>query len=96
MFVVETRRLLNPRYVINFPTKRHWRDKSRMRDIEAGLFALAEVIGRRGIRSIAVPALGAGLGGLDWATVRDRIDAHLAPLNVRVIVFEPRGEIRHG
>lgn len=91
MFVFETGQLMNPQYIINFPTKRHWRGKSRMEDIEAGLVALVEVIQDRGIRSIAVPPLGAGLGGLDWRAVKSRIEAHLAPLEaVHVMVYEPR------
>jgi len=90
MFVFETRRLSNPRFIINFPTKRHWRGKSRIEDIDAGLRALIEVIEQRDIHSIAIPPLGAGLGGLDWADVRPRIEQALAPLqHVRVIVFEP-------
>jgi O-acetyl-ADP-ribose deacetylase (regulator of RNase III) len=90
MFVFETGRLTNPRYIINFPTKRHWRGKSRIEDIEAGLAALVEEIRRRGIRSVAVPPLGAGLGGLDWAEVRPRIERALARLEgVQVVVFEP-------
>lgn len=66
MFVFETGQLTPPRYIINFPTKRHWRGKSRMDDIESGLVALVAVIRARGIRSIAIPPLGSGLGGLDW------------------------------
>lgn len=93
MFVFETGRLTNPRFLINFPTKRHWRGKSRIEDIESGLVALAAEIERRGIRSVAVPPLGSGLGGLDWAEVRPRIDSVLAAVpNVRVIVFEPHGD----
>lgn len=92
MFVFETRELTNPRYIINFPTKRHWRGKSRIEDIEAGIEALAEVIHTRDIQSIAVPPLGAGLGGLDWAQVRRRIEAGLRDIDdVQVIVFEPSG-----
>jgi len=92
MFVFETGRLTNPRFIINFPTKRHWRGKSRIEDIEAGLQALMEEIRSRGIRSIAVPALGAGLGGLHWPDVRDRIQCALGGLaGVEVIVFEPTG-----
>ena len=92
MFVFETGRLTNPRYVINFPTKRHWRGKSRIEDIEAGLQALVQEIRARGIRSIAVPPLGAGLGGLPWPDVRDRIERALGKLaGVDVIVFEPSG-----
>jgi O-acetyl-ADP-ribose deacetylase (regulator of RNase III) len=92
MFVFETGRLTNPRFIINFPTKRHWRGKSRIEDIEAGLDALVEEIQRREIRSIAVPPLGAGLGGLDWPAVRDRIERTLGRLEaVRIVVFEPSG-----
>ncbi len=90
MFVFETEFLDNPKYIINFPTKRHWRGKSRIEDIDAGLKALADEIRQRGIRSIAVPPLGAGLGGLDWAEVRPRINAALGALEgVSVTVFEP-------
>jgi O-acetyl-ADP-ribose deacetylase (regulator of RNase III) len=92
MFVFDTGQLTPPRTIINFPTKRHWRGKSRMDDIESGLAALVETIRERGIRSIAVPPLGSGLGGLDWAEVRPRIEAALRGLDdVRVIVFEPGG-----
>jgi O-acetyl-ADP-ribose deacetylase (regulator of RNase III) len=90
MFVFETGRLTNPRYIINFPTKRHWRGKSRMEDIEAGLQALAAEIRQRRIESVAIPPLGAGLGGLDWRKVRTRIGRAMGDLpDVRVIVFEP-------
>ena len=92
MFVFETGELANPRYIINFPTKRHWRRKSRIEDIDAGLDALVVAIRERNIRSIAVPALGSGLGGLDWSAVRERIEAALRPLaEMRVVVFEPAG-----
>jgi O-acetyl-ADP-ribose deacetylase (regulator of RNase III) len=90
LFVFETGLLTRPRYIINFPTKRHWRGKSRIEDIEAGLAALVEEIRSRHIRSIAIPPLGSGLGGLDWAEVRQRIEMGLAGLpEVEVIVFEP-------
>ena len=89
MFVTETGFLANPKYIINFPTKRHWRGNSRIEDIEAGLKALVDEIRKRGIRSIAVPPLGSGLGGLDWAEVQPLIEAALGALDVRAIVFEP-------
>jgi O-acetyl-ADP-ribose deacetylase (regulator of RNase III) len=90
MFVFETGQLTNPKYIINFPTKRHWRGKSRIEDIESGLQALVEEIQVRRIRSIALPPLGSGLGGLDWREVRPRIEAALGKLeDVRVIIYEP-------
>lgn len=92
MFVFETGQLTSPRYIINFPTKRHWRGKSRIEDIETGLRALSSEIRARGIRSIAVPPLGVGLGGLDWNRVRPLIEKELAGLHeVDVLVFEPGG-----
>lgn len=92
MFLFETGQLTNPRFIINFPTKRHWRGKSRMEDIEAGLKALVDTIRRYNIHSIAIPPLGSGLGGLDWSEVKPRIEAALGPLiDVRVIIYEPKG-----
>lgn len=92
MFVFEIGRLMNPRYIINFPTKRHWREKSRIDDIHSGLKALIEEVSRLGIRSIAVPPLGCGLGGLEWGTVRPMIEAAFAERpSVRVLLFEPVG-----
>ena len=92
MFLFETRQLTNPRYIINFPTKRHWRGKSRIEDIEAGLNDLTRVIRSHDIRSVVLPPLGSGLGGLNWSEVRPRIESALAGLeNLRAIVFEPGG-----
>jgi O-acetyl-ADP-ribose deacetylase (regulator of RNase III) len=92
MFVFETGRLEPPRYIINFPTKRHWRGKSRMGDIEAGLEALAETVREKGIRSISIPPLGSGLGGLQWSEVKERIEAAVEPLtDVQVTIYEPKG-----
>lgn len=92
MFLFETGTPANPRYIVNFPTKRHWRARSRMEDIEAGLDALADLIRQRDICSVAVPPLGSGLGGLDWGNVRPRIEEALGGLQgVEVIAFEPHG-----
>lgn len=92
MFVFETGTLTNPKYIVNFPTKRHWRGKSRIEDIEAGLEALRLEIQHREIRSIAIPPLGSGLGGLEWRLVRSRIESALGGLpTVRIFVFEPVG-----
>lgn len=62
--------LNNPRYIINFPTKRHWRSKSNIDDIKVGLQTLVNDVRRLGIRSVAVPPLGCGLGGLSWQEVQ--------------------------
>jgi len=92
MFVHETGQLTPPRFIINFPTKRHWRGKSRLEDIDSGLIDLVEVIRGNDIRSIAIPPLGSGLGGLDWGEVRPRIEHALGELvDVRVLIFEPSG-----
>ena len=93
MFVFETGQMMGaPSYIINFPTKRHWRGKSRMEDIESGLHALAREISERNIRSIALPPLGSGLGGLEWSIVRSRIESALRDIDdLRVVVFEPGG-----
>ena len=91
MFVFETGQLTKPHYIINFPTKRHWRGKSRISDIDAGLDALVSEIRAHGIRSVAIAPLGSGLGGLQWSDVRLRIERTLNVLqDVKIVVFEPR------
>ena len=90
MFVFATGQLTNPRFIINFPTKRHWRGNSRIEDIDAGLIALVREVMERGIKSIAIPPLGCGLGGLEWRDVRPRIERAFADLpEVRTVVYEP-------
>lgn len=90
MFVHQTGSLTNPRFVINFPTKRHWKGKSRIEDIVSGLEALKVVIEEHGIRSIAIPPLGSGLGGLNWADVRPLIVKALGEIDdLDVWLFEP-------
>ena len=92
MFVFQNDRLHEPKFIINFPTKRHWKGKSRMEDIESGLVALVHEITSREIRSIAIPPLGSGLGGLHWPDVRTRIEAALSEVSdLKVIVYEPAG-----
>ena len=89
MFITERNALTTPRFIINFPTKRHWRGKSRIEDIESGLVDLRKQIESRGIQSIAIPPLGSGLGGLNWLDVRKRIEAALTGTDAEIIVFEP-------
>ena len=90
VFVHELNQSVNPRYIINFPTKDHWRDRSRLEDIETGLKSLVEEIRKRDIRSIAIPPLGSGLGGLEWEKVRVCIEKALSDMHdLHAVVFEP-------
>lgn len=92
MFIFKTNGFMNPRYIINFPTKRHWRGNSRLADIESGLKSLITEVRRLEITSIAVPPLGCGLGGLDWNSVRPMIEKAFESLpDVHVYLYEPTG-----
>lgn len=92
MFIHDTGNFINPRYIINFPTKRHWKGKSKMEDIDSGLTALVAEVENRGIKSIAIPPLGCGLGGLAWAVVLPRIQKAFSTLpEVEVLIYEPGG-----
>ena len=92
MAVFETGSFVGPKYIINFPTKRHWKGKSRIGDIEAGLLDLVTHVKRLCITSIAVPPLGCGNGGLDWADIGPMIErAFEAIPSVRTLLYEPRG-----
>lgn len=92
MFVFDSGGLVKPNYIINFPTKDHWRGKSRIEYIREGLKDLVARIKHLGIRSIAVPPLGCGSGGLDWSKVRPLIEEAFASLpEVEIRLFEPAG-----
>jgi O-acetyl-ADP-ribose deacetylase (regulator of RNase III) len=92
MLAHDTRRLTSPRWIINIPTKRHWRGRSRIEDIESGLEALIETIGEHGIRSVAIPPLGCGLGGLNWLDVKPLIEKAMVGLpEVAAFIYEPGG-----
>ncbi len=92
MHVFDTGRMGPRRFIINFPTKGHWRSRSRLTDIASGLEALVEVVRERGISSIAIPALGCGNGGLTWNEVRPMIDAAVAQMpGVTAFVYPPEG-----
>ena len=81
-----------PRFIVNFPTKRHWRDPSRLNDIAAGLHSLHIEIYTTPIHSIAIPPLGCGLGGLPWTDVRPLILRHLSSLDhTDIIIYGPAG-----
>lgn len=96
MFVTETGELMGPRWIVNFPTKQHWRAKSQRQWIIDGLADLRGFIERNQVRSIAIPPLGAGNGGLDWAEVKPYVDQALGDLQgVDVIVFEPTAKYQN-
>ena len=90
MFVTESQRFDGPKWIINFPSKKHWRQPSKLEWITEGLTDLVRVINEKGIQSVALPPLGCGNGGLDWADVRPEIERALGPLaGVDFQVFEP-------
>lgn len=90
MFVTPTGQLNGPKWVINFPTKRHWRPASKLEWIDEGLADLRRVLIENEIKSVAIPPLGSGNGKLDWADVKPLIEQHLDDLDdVEILVFEP-------
>lgn len=93
MHLWETEVAFGPRFIINFPTKRHWRSPSRLEDVELGLIDLARVIRSKGITSVAIPPLGCGNGGLDWTDVKPRIHEALSEVAVDtdIVLFSPHG-----
>ena len=92
MFVFDSGGLVKPNFIINFPTKDHWRGKSSLKFIRAGMSDLVAHIRRLGIRSIAIPPLGCGNGGLHWDDVRPVIESAFVELpEVDVRLFPPDG-----
>jgi O-acetyl-ADP-ribose deacetylase (regulator of RNase III) len=94
MFVTETPALLGPRWIVNFPTKQHWRDPSRLEWVQTGLQDLRRFLLTQDVKSVALPALGAGLGGLSWPVVRAEIEAALGDLDTMVLAYEPQDSQR--
>lgn len=91
MFVTNGPGLFGPRWIVNFPTKQHWRNPSRLEWIRDGLVDLRRLVVEEKIPSIAVPPLGCGHGGLAWEVVRPLIEQTFEDLpNVEVLVFEPQ------
>lgn len=84
----------NGKYILAFPTKDHWKDPSKMEYIESGLESLVEVIKRLQLTSIAIPALGCGLGGLEWCNVRKKIEMvlthHFSDKPITISLYEPK------
>jgi len=82
------------KWFLLFPTKRHWREKSDISDIEKGLQWIRDNYQREGIQSLAIPALGCGLGGLDWREVGPLMCRHLADLDIQVAIYLPQEKCR--
>jgi O-acetyl-ADP-ribose deacetylase (regulator of RNase III) len=90
MHVYDRGQTFHPRYIINFPTKRHWKGKSRIADITAGLDAMVRELTKRGIASVAIPPLGCGHGGLDWGDVRPLIERAMEQIpQVEALIYAP-------
>ncbi|MGI8634953.1 MAG: type II toxin-antitoxin system antitoxin DNA ADP-ribosyl glycohydrolase DarG [Segetibacter sp.] len=86
--------LLGRKLIINFPTKTHWRQPSKYEYIEKGLAALKELIAKEKIKSIALPPLGCGNGGLDWSVVKPMIVNYLQDVSIDIYLFEPNEQIK--
>jgi O-acetyl-ADP-ribose deacetylase (regulator of RNase III) len=92
MFIYDLGEWEKPRYIINFPTKVHWRGDSKLEYVEDGLRDLVKQVKRLGIKSISLPPLGCGNGGLDWDDVRESIFATFEDHpEIDVHLFEPKG-----
>lgn len=89
MFVTEVHELDGPRWIVNFPTKQHWRSPSRIEWIVSGLQDLRRFLLENNVRSIAIPPLGAGNGGLNWSEVKPQIEQILGDLDIDIQVYEP-------
>ncbi|OQP65836.1 phosphatase [Niastella vici] len=86
--------LLGEKIIINFPTKTHWRQPSRYEYIEAGLIELSKVIKDEKIKSIAIPPLGCGNGGLEWDRVKSQIEKYLSNVDAEVFIYQPNSEVK--
>lgn len=80
---------IGERLIINFPTKNHWKNNSKLADIEAGLKYLVEHVKEWGVESMAIPPLGCGNGGLNWEDVSPLISKYLTPLKIPLEIYEP-------
>ena len=90
MYVTENKEPFGPRWIVNFPTKTHWRVKTQIEWVQEGLNDLVRIIAEKDIRSIAIPALGCGNGGLDWREVAPLVTCALQVIEgINVIVYKP-------
>lgn len=93
MFIYELGALATPKYIINFPTKQHWRSASKIQDIDNGLNALIQQMLNRGIQSVAIPPLGCGHGGLNWSNVLPLIEQAFLPYpELSAYIYSPENQ----
>jgi O-acetyl-ADP-ribose deacetylase (regulator of RNase III) len=96
VLAVPNHRLVGPRWIIHFPTKKHWRNPSKLEWVRTGLRDLVRVVHEKHIESVALPPLGCGNGGLDWELVKREIEAAALEIpDVEVLVFAPTGEYQN-
>jgi O-acetyl-ADP-ribose deacetylase (regulator of RNase III) len=96
LFITQPNSLIGPKWIINFPTKQHWKSKSKIEWIEEGLTQLKKFLVENDVKSVAIPPLGAGNGGLEWSDVRHKIVAELGDLSdIEVIIYEPTDEYQN-
>ena len=96
MYVTENKEPFGPRWIVNFPTKTHWRVKTQIEWVQEGLNDLVRIIAEKDIRSIAIPALGCGNVGLDWRVVCPLIESALQSVKeINVIVYKPTSKYQN-
>ncbi len=92
MFIFKHKDMFSYKWIINFPTKRHWKGKSKIEDIDSGLKDLVRQVKKINIESIAIPPLGSGLGCLDWEVVKSKIvSAFGKDEDIQINIYEPIG-----
>lgn len=95
LLVVKDRNINREHIIINFPTKKDWKYKSKIEYIDKGLQELAKTIQQMDIKSIAIPPLGCGNGGLDWEDIEPLMEKYLSPLqNVDILIFKPNKAVK--
>lgn len=94
MFVVKENTFKGEKIIVNFPTKTEWFKKSQYNYIEEGLKDLIKVIDKYKIKSIAIPPLGSGNGGLKWDKVKSMMNEYLGELAIEIIIYEPNAEVK--
>lgn len=95
MFITQTGELLGPRWIVNFPTKQHWRNPAQMAWIQNGLQDLRAWLQAQQVSSIAIPPLGAGNGGLPWPEVKQAIETALGDLDIDILLYEPSSQYQN-